>query len=328
MTESPIVYRMRRRRLQPSMRALLRETHISVDDLILPIFLHHDASAQHPIDALPGHFQWGIEQLPLLIQRISALGIKALLLFGIPANKDAQGSESWHANGVVQQAIPVIKQLAPHLLVMADCCFCQYTDHGHCGELDAQGNVDNDATLQGLAKQAVSLSQAGADVIAPSGMIDGMVAAIRTALDQEDMQQVSILSYAVKYQSAFYGPFREAAQGSPSIGDRASHQMDIGNSHEALRELALDVEEGADWAIIKPAGHYLDVIARLHQRYPEIPLVGYQVSGEYSALIAAIDKGWLSEQVITESLIAIKRAGASAIITYFAEQVASMLSSH
>ena len=227
----------------------------------------------------------------------------------------------------MQNAIRGIRKHSPDLLIIADVCFCQYTNHGHCCELDENGVLDNDATLLGLAKQSVSLAEAGAHVVAPSGMIDGMVGSIRSALEGSGHAYVSILSYAVKYASAYYGPFRDAAEASPQKGDRASHQMDIRNSSEALREIACDIDEGADWAIIKPAGPCLDVIQKIHLQYPEFPLVGYQVSGEYAALIAAIEKGWLSESAILESLIAIKRSGCRAVITYFAEQVATLLRS-
>ncbi len=323
--------RLRRLRRHPGLRALVRETSLQVTDLVLPLFVKQGLSSKVAIASMPGHFQLSLQDLPGEIDALSALQIPGVMLFGIPTHKDAQGSGALAADGIVQQAISVIKQRNPEMLVIADLCFCEYTDHGHCGVIQPsyradEWTVDNDATLILLGQQAVSLARAGADVIAPSGMIDGMVAAVRTALDQAGFQAIPILSYAVKYASAFYGPFREAAEGSPQMGDRSGYQMDIANSDEALREAKLDVAEGADMLMVKPAHSYLDIIYRVKHTFPEIPLAAYQVSGEFAMLKAAAEKGWLDEQrVMMESLIAIKRAGANFIISYFAKQAAALL---
>ena len=326
MTTVVLKQRMRRGRMHPVMRDLTRETRLHVQDLIMPLFVHHGDGIRQPIASMPGQYQMSVDHLPAEIAALQALGIQAVILFGIPHSKDAVGSIACQDDGIIQQAVRKIKQVAPEMLVIVDVCFCEYTDHGHCGVLDAKtGHIDNDATLSLLVKQSVSLASAGADVIAPSGMMDGVVAAIRTGLDAKGFTALPILSYAVKYQSAFYGPFRDAAQGAPGMGGRANHQMQVGNVEEGLREAALDVEEGADMLMVKPAGHYLDVIYRVHAAHPGVPVLGYQVSGEYAAMQAAIAAGWLQREVIIESLLAIKRAGASAIISYFSKDVATLL---
>jgi len=325
---SPII-RLRRLRQHPNLRALLTETRLSVQDLILPLFVKAAIQEKQAIAAMPGHFQLTLADLDKEITEIQSLGIPGVLLFGILAYKDASGSAALQANGIVQQAIAHIKKIAPDLLVITDLCCCEYTDHGHCGVLRQQQNhwlVDNDATLALLVEQAISHAKAGADVIAPSGMMDGIVAALRQGLDAAGFTHIPILSYAIKYASALYGPFREAAESAPQVGDRKGYQMNPANSREALREAQLDIQEGADILMVKPAGAYLDVIYRVKQAYPEIPLAAYQVSGEYSMIKAAGANGWINEQqVALESLLAIKRAGADFIFTYFAKDVAKWL---
>ena len=277
---------------------------------------------------MPGVEQISVDRLAGEARELAALGVKAVLLFGIPSAKDPHGSESFAEDGVVQQAIRALKDASPELVVATDVCMCEYTDHGHCGLLDDDGDVLNDDTLDVLARIAISHGEAGADVVAPSGMIDGMVGAIRGALDAEGLQGVAILSYAVKYASAFYGPFREAAEGAPAFGDRRSHQMDPANAREALREVALDVEEGADALMVKPALGYLDVVRSVRERYPELPLAAYNVSGEYAMVKAATAKGWLDERaVVLEVLTGIRRAGADLVVTYHAKDAAAWLQS-
>lgn len=328
-TSSFPAVRLRRLRHHPQIRQLLRETHLQVSDLILPLFVRHGNNIRTPISSMPGQFQLSVDQLDPIINEIVAAQIPAVLLFGIPEHKDAEGSSSWHQQGVIQQAIRAIKAQAPDLLVITDVCFCEYTDHGHCGvmnERTGRMDMDNDATLENLTKQAVSFAEAGSDVIAPSGMVDGMVHALRQGLDAAGFEHIPILSYAVKYASSLYGPFREAAEGAPQFGDRKTYQMDIANSSEALREAAHDVYEGADMLMVKPASAYLDVIAKVKQQFPQLPLAAYHVSGEYSMIKAAAEKGWLDEQkTALEMLTAIKRAGADVIITYYALDVAKWL---
>lgn len=318
--------RMRRLRQHPRIRDLIRQTHLSVNDFVLPLFIREQGESRS-ISSMPGHFQLSLSDLAIEIQEIVRLQLPAVLLFGIPANKDPEGSFSWQSDGVIQQAISIIKDIAPQLLVISDLCFCEYTDHGHCGimrERTGTLDVENDATLDLLVKQAVSHAEAGADMIAPSGMMDGMVGALREGLDQHGFDYISILSYAAKFASSFYGPFREAAEGAPQFGDRKTYQMDPANSDEALREAVMDVEEGADMIMIKPAAAYLDVIYRIKQTYPGVPLGAYQVSGEYAMIQAAADNGWIDERdAALESLLAIKRAGADFIITYFAKKCAA-----
>lgn len=327
-TQFPLV-RMRRLRGHAKLRELIKETRLSVQDLVAPIFVTASTGQRQPIAAMPGHFRFSVDQLDQEIRCFAELNIPAVLLFGLPEYKDAQGSAAVLQQGVVQQAIRRIKEISPQTLIIADLCFCGYTDHGHCGvvhEKNGKVEVANDETLILLAAQAVSLAAAGADVIAPSGMMDGMVRAIRNGLDQAGYREIPILSYAVKFASAFYGPFREAAQCAPKMADRKGYQMDPANGREALREAQLDIAEGADMLMVKPALAYLDIISRIKGQFPEIPLAAYQVSGEYSMIKAAAANGWVDETlVMMESLTAIKRAGTDFIITYFAKDVARLL---
>ncbi len=318
--------RLRRLRQHPALRELVRETELTVRDLILPLFVRHGTNTRQPIASMPGQAQVSLDLLASDIREIADLGIPGVILFGIPPWKDVSGSAASRDDGIVQQAVRKIKETSRDLLVITDLCFCEYTDHGHCGVIVDRGgfsDVDNDATLELLAQQTVSHARAGADVIAPSGMMDGMVAAIRKGLDAAGYEHTPILSYAAKYASAFYGPFREAAESTPQFGDRRSYQMDPANAREALREVALDLAEGADLVMVKPALSYLDVICRVKQAHPEVPLCAYNVSGEYSMVKAAAANGWLDEQRTTlEILTSIKRAGADMIITYSAKDVA------
>lgn len=322
-------HRPRRLREHPKLRDLMRETTLSVNDLILPLFIKSGLSQKVAIPSMPGHFQLGLDDLETEIKEIISLGIPGVILFGIPQRKDSVGTAACEDDGIVQKAVAVIKKIAPNLLVITDLCLCEYTDHGHCGALKQHhGNwtVDNDATLALLVKQAQSHAKAGADVIAPSGMMDGMVAAIRQGLDEIGYHHIPILSYSAKYCSAFYSPFRDAAESAPGFGDRRGYQMDIANANEALRETALDISEGADMLMVKPAGAYLDIIYRVKQAHPSIPLAAYQVSGEFAMIKAAALNGWLDEKKIAlETLIAIKRAEADFILTYFAKDVARWL---
>lgn len=322
--------RLRRLRKNKSIRDMVQETQLSVKDLVLPLFIKHGNGIKNPISSMPGQFQISIDMLEEEIKSIVELGITNVILFGIPEHKDPLGKDSYSDDGIIQRAIPVIKKIAPHLLVTSDICFCEYTDHGHCGIITQHGDeyyLDNDKTIELLAKQAVSHAKAGADIIAPSGMIDGMVSAIRKALDQAGFHNTPILSYSVKYSSAMYGPFRQAAEGAPKFGDRSTHMMDIGNTNEALRECALDVAEGADMLMVKPAHTYLDIITRVKQTYPALPLGAYHVSGEFAMIKAAAQNGWINERnAVMEVLTAIRRAGADFIITYFAKDVAGWLS--
>lgn len=320
-----LLVRPSRLRRTPAMRALLRETDLKVTDLIYPLFINHNLVTSSPIASMPGVSQVALAELPETIVTIATLGIRAVMLFGIPIFKDNSGSACLADDGVIQQATRIIKKTVPEILVIADLCLCEYTDHGHCGILQDHV-IDNDRTLPVLQKQAISLARAGVQWIAPSGMLDGMVQAIRNALDEYGFKEVAILSYAVKYSSGFYGPFRDAAGGAPAFGDRRTHQMDYGNAREALREAGLDVAEGADMIMVKPAMNYLDIIYRLRSQFVDIPLCAYQVSGEYSMLKTAITNGIMSEETaIMEPLLAIKRAGADLIITYFACEVAKLL---
>jgi len=322
-------FRPRRLRANEALRAMVRDTHLRVEQLIQPIFVKTGSNKKDAIASMPGIYQFTLDKLAEEITELQKVGIQQVILFGIPAYKDDEGSASWQDDGIVQQAINVIKEIVPEMTVIADCCFCEYTSHGHCGVIGEHNgikDVDNDKTLVLLAKQAVSLAKAGADIIAPSGAIDGMVLAIREALDELGFQQLPIMSYTAKYASHFYGPFRDAADGAPQFGDRKTYQADFANSHLALREAALDIEEGADFLMVKPAMPYLDIIYKLKQHYPEMPMVAYQVSGEYAMIKAAAQNGWLDEtKVMLEALIAIKRAGADVIITYFAKDVAISL---
>jgi porphobilinogen synthase len=319
-----MIHRPRRLRTTETLRAFVRETTVSLQHLVLPLFVNANLREKKPINAMPGHYQLSLNDVVTEAREVAALGISAVLLFGIPDHKDDIGSRASAKNGVVQQAIARIKDAVPSLLVIADVCFCEYTSHGHCGVLhSAHGriDVDNDATLTHLQAQALSHARNGADIIAPSGMMDGMVAAIRTALDDNGFSHLPIMSYAVKYASSFYGPFREAAEGAPRMGDRRSYQMDPANSDEALREAALDVAQGADMLMVKPAHTYLDIISRVKTAFPALPLAAYHTSGEFAMIKAAAEKGWLDEAAaVDEVLTSIKRAGADSIITYFAKE--------
>ena len=333
--------RPRRLRLNPALRAMVRETRLAPDDFIYPLFVAHGHDLKHEISAMPGVFQWSPDRLADEARAIAALGIPAVLLFGLPEHKDPVGLENFAANGIVQQATRAIKDAAPDLLVITDVCLCEYTDHGHCGLLNVaqgasarprphlpEGYVLNDETLDVLVQVALSHAAAGADIVAPSGMLDGMVAAIRAGLDGAGFEHLPILAYSTKYASGFYGPFREAAQGAPKFGDRASHQMDPANAREALRETALDVAEGADMLMVKPALAYLDIIRQVRDHFPDLPLAAYNVSGEYSMLKAAAANGWIDERrTALEVLTGIKRAGADLIITYHAKNAAQWLNS-
>jgi len=331
--KTKLTSRPRRLRHSPVLRNMVRETELNASDFIYPLFARHGQNIRAEIRSMPGVYQFSVDQLAQEAQEIFALGIPAVILFGIPAEKDSQGSENYAPNGIVQQAIRTIKAAVPELLVITDVCMCEYTDHGHCGIINdgsrpnlLKGYVLNDPTLDVIARVAVSHAQAGADIVAPSGMMDGMIDAIRSALDEADFEHLPILSYSVKYASAFYGPFRDAAESPPQFGDRRTHQMDPANVREALRESALDVNEGADMLMVKPALAYLDVIQRVHQAFSELPLVAYNVSGEYAMLKAAAANGWLDERAVTlETLTGIKRAGADLIITYHAKDAARWL---
>lgn len=325
--------RLRRLRQNETIRRLVRENHLDLSKIVHPLFIKHGKNINHPIPSMPGQFQLSIDLLPKEIEELVSLGIKSVLLFGIPKEKDDVGSHAYTDEGVIQQAIKTIKSIAPELLVITDVCFCEYMDHGHCGVLIenqhthcAEINVDNDATLELLVKQSLSHAKAGADIIAPSGNMDGMVHALREALDKSGFTHTPILSYAVKYASAMYGPFRDAAEGKPQFGDRQTYQMDIANGNEALRECELDIAEGADMIMVKPAHTYLDVMWRVKQKYPQLPLCAYHTSGEYAMLKAASLNGWIDEKKsVLEVLTAIRRAGADFIITYFAKDLARWL---
>ncbi len=324
----PGVKRPRRLRRTAALRDLVRETTLEPGDLVQPLFVVAGDDVRRPVASMPGVDQRSVDRLATEARELDALGLKAVLLFGIPGSKDPHGLESFADDGVVQQAIRTLKDALPELVVVTDVCLCEYTDHGHCGLLDDAGDVLNDETLDVLRRIAVSHGEAGADVVAPSGMIDGMVGAIRGALDDEGLQRVAVLSYAVKYASALYGPFREAAEGAPAFGDRRSHQMDPGNGREALREAALDVDEGADALMVKPALGYLDVVASVRERFPDLPLAAYNVSGEYAMVKAAAANGWLDERaVVLEALTGIRRAGADLVVTYHAKDAAAWLQS-
>jgi porphobilinogen synthase len=303
---------------------MVRETTLAPDDLIYPMFVVHGQGLRREISSMPGIYQLSVDQAVAEARDVAELGIPAIVLFGIPAVKDGLGSENFSDQGIVQQAIRAIKEAVPDLIAIADVCMCEYTDHGHCGIVENE-EILNDATLEILGKASVSYARAGVDVVAPSGMMDGMVGAIRSALDAEGFADVSILSYAIKYASAFYGPFREAAEGAPQFGDRKTHQMDPANAREALRELQLDVEEGADMVMVKPALPYLDVIRRVRDAC-QLPVVAYNVSGEYAMIKAAAANGWLDEPaVVLELLTGIKRAGADLIFTYHAQDAVRWL---
>jgi len=317
-------YRPRRLRKNENFRRMIRETALSVDDLVAPLFVIHGRGVKNPISSMPGNFQMSIDNLVEEVKKIQGVGIPAIMLFGIPEVKDEEGSGAYAEDGIIQQAVRKIKDEVADILVITDVCLCQYTSHGHCGVLDGE-EVDNDATLELLTRTALSHVLAGADMVAPSGMMDGQVCAIREILDEAGRADVPIMAYSAKYASCFYGPFREAAEGAPQFGDRRSYQMDPPNSREAIREVALDIEEGADIIMVKPALPYLDIIRRVKDEF-DLPVAAYNVSGEFSMIKAADKLGWLDgEKAMMESLVSIKRAGADIIITYFAQEAAALL---
>ena len=318
------IYRPRRLRANENLRRLVRETGLSVDDLIYPMFVVHGQNRAIEISSMPGCYQYSVDRLVAAAAELASLGIPGIILFGIPETKDSVGSEAYAEDGIIQQAVRAIKAAVPELLVITDVCLCEYTDHGHCGIVEA-GEVQNDPTLALLVKESLSHARAGADVIAPSDMMDGRVGAIRNALDEAGCENTPIMAYSAKYASAFYGPFREAAESAPQFGDRRSYQMDPANSEEALREVMLDIEEGADIVMVKPALSYLDVIYRVKTEF-QVPVAAYNVSGEYAMIKAAAQNGWVDEKrVALEVLTSIKRAGADMILTYFAKSVVEWL---
>lgn len=317
--------RPRRMRRTPALRRLIRETELSADHLVAPLFVTEEPRSSD-ILSMPGVRRLTVDDVAAEAVQLAELGVPAVLLFGVPLDKDAAGSGADAADGIIPRGVRAIRAAAPDLLIITDVCLCEYTDHGHCGVLDAGGLPDNDATLERIARVALAHAAAGADVVAPSGMMDGGVRAIRSALDAEGFTNVPIVSYAVKYASALYGPFRDAADGAPAFGDRRTHQMDPANAREALREAALDVGEGADVLMVKPAVPYLDILARLRAEHPGMPLAAYHVSGEYAMLKAAAAAGWLDERAaVLETLTAIRRAGADIVITYYAREAARWL---
>jgi porphobilinogen synthase len=317
-------YRPRRLRRRDALRRLVRETHVLAEQLVQPLFVVPGTAVEKPVAAMPGVAQLSVDRAAEECRRLVDLGVSSVLLFGVPEHKDAQGTEAVSADGIIPRALAAIRRAAPDLVLITDVCLCEYTDHGHCGVL-RDGDVDNDPTLDVLAAEALAHARAGADVVAPSDMMDGRVGAIRRALDTGGFSHLPILSYAAKFASGFYGPFREAAESTPAFGDRRSYQMDPANAEEALREVALDVEEGADMVMVKPALPYLDVIRRVKDRFG-YPVAAYQVSGEYAMIKAAAANGWIDEgRAVHETLIAIRRAGADVIITYFAKDVAREL---
>jgi porphobilinogen synthase len=316
--------RPRRLRRSENIRNLVRETNLSAADFVKPLFVVNGENIKEEIPSMPDNYHLSLDQLEMEAERLLDLGIKAVILFGLPEYKDAEGSSAWQQDGIVQKAVRQLKNKFPEIFVITDLCLCQYTDHGHCGILEA-GNIKNDATLSKLAKIAISYAEAGADMIAPSDMMDGRVAKIRQVLDQNGFKEVGIMSYSAKYHSAFYGPFRDAAHSAPGQGDRSSYQMDAANSDEALREMELDVEEGADIIMVKPALSYLDIIQKASDNF-KLPIAAYNVSGEYAMVKAAAEKGWVDEKkVALEILTSIKRAGADIIITYWADSAVQWL---
>ncbi len=317
-------YRPRRMRRNEALRKMVRETALSVDDFILPLFAIDGKGVKNPIDAMPGNYQLSIDNLIKVAGQAFDLGIPGIILFGIPNRKDPLGTQAYAKDGIVQRAVKAVKDKVPELVVITDVCLCEYTDHGHCGFVDGH-TVDNDATLDLLAKAALSHALAGADMVAPSDMMDGRVAEIRSTLDENDFSHIPIMSYAAKYCSAYYGPFREAAQSAPKFGDRRTYQMDPANAREAIREATMDVEEGADIIMVKPALAYLDIICRIRDEV-DLPVAAYNVSGEFSMIKAAEKMGWIDGQkVMMETLTSIKRAGADLILTYFAMEAAALI---
>ncbi len=317
-------YRPRRMRRTEALRRMVRETRLSPEDFVYPLFVVPGSGVEKPISSLPGQFNFSVDKAVEAAQKAADLGIPAVLLFGIPEKKDAVGSEAWKDSGVVQKAIRAIKKARPGLTVMADACFCEYTDHGHCGVLH-EGQLDNDASLENLARAVLSYAKAGVDVVAPSGMLDGFVGACRESLDEERFDQVAIMAYSAKYASAYYGPFREAVASAPQEGDRRGHQMDYGNVAEAVRECQMDAAEGADIVMVKPALAYLDVVRAVSDEI-NLPIAAYAVSGEYAMIEAAAEKGWIDrERIVLETLTGMRRAGADIIITYHAPYAAELL---
>ncbi|HSK47540.1 MAG TPA: porphobilinogen synthase [Coriobacteriia bacterium] len=318
-------YRPRRLRANATIRSMVRETTLSPTDLIYPIFVKPGSGKRDEISSMPGQFQLSIDMLPAEIDELKSLGIPAVIIFGLPASKDAVGSEAYDPEGIVQRAIRAIKAHDPEFYVITDVCMCEYTDHGHCGILDDTGCVINDVTLELLAKEAVTHAEAGADMVAPSDMMDGRVAAIRAALDADGFENVPIMAYSVKYASGYYGPFRDAADSAPAFGDRSGYQMDPANAEEGIREAALDIEEGADFVMVKPALAYMDMIRRVKDEFG-YPTAAYNVSGEYAMVKAAAANGWIDERrVVLETLLGFKRAGADLILTYHAKDAARWL---
>lgn len=323
--------RLRRLRQNPVLRDLIRETELNLDDLVHAIFIKGEEGEKNPIASMPGHYQIPLSKLDEEIKEIVGLGIKSLMVFGVPGFKDAIGSDSFSDDGVMQKAISIIRRRAPDLLIISDICLCQYTDHGHCGIMDDHtGCVDlnNDKTLEFLVKQSLSHVRAGAGMLAPSGMIDGTITTLRNALDKAGFSHIPLMGHTAKYSSAMYGPFRQATEGAPKFGNRSTYQMDPSNGREALREAAADVMEGADILLIKPAHTYLDVIYRVKQAHPSVPLCAYHPSGEFSMIKAAAEKGWVNERkVVFEVLTGIKRAGADFMVTYYTKEVADWMKS-
>jgi porphobilinogen synthase len=321
---------MRRLRHHPAIRQLAQEVHLAPSNFILPLFVRAGRNLRQPIGSMPGHAQITPDLLPAELEEVQRLGLGGVILFGIPAEKDATGSDSTSDGGIVQQALAIAKKSAPDVLTVTDVCFCEYTDHGHCGALcehTGRTDVDNDATLEMIASQALSHARAGADMVAPSGMMDGMIGAIRARLDDAGFSHLPIMSYAAKYASGFYGPFREAAESTPQFGDRRSYQMDpAAAAAQALREVDLDLAEGADIVMVKPALAYLDIIRDVRESFPGVPVAAYNVSGEFSMVKAAAERGWIDERAVAlESLLAMRRAGASILLTYWAKQAAEWL---
>jgi porphobilinogen synthase len=324
-TDLHLPRRMRRLRRSESIRRMVRETHLSPADFIYPMFVVRGQDVREPIASMPGQFHLSVDQMAVEAGELRSLGVPAVLLFGLPGSKDAVGSSGYAADGVVQKAVRALKDADPDLLVITDVCLCEYTDHGHCGVLDDQGEVLNDPSVELLVRQSLSHAEAGADIVAPSDMMDGRVGAIRAGLDGNGMTEIAILAYAAKFASAYYGPFREAADSAPAMGDRRGYQMDPANGREAMMEMSLDLAEGADMLMVKPALPYLDIVQRARERF-DLPIAAYNVSGEYAMIKAAAQQGWLDEErVIQETLLSIKRAGADVILTYHAKEMARWL---
>jgi porphobilinogen synthase len=324
-TTNPIVRRPRRLRRTENLRSLVRQTSLSRDDLIMPVFVTAQDDAKQEISSMPGIFQYSLDRIDEELDTLLERGITRIILFGIPGAKDAVGSDTWHDHGIIQRAVRHIKATYPEFYVLTDVCFCEFTSHGHCGVVDEAGNLLNDETLANLQKQAVSHAEAGADMLAPSGMLDSMIHAMRSGLDAEGFYEIPLMSYAVKYASAFYGPFREAVDSAPQFGDRRAYQMDPANAREAMVEAALDVEEGADILMVKPALAYLDIVQKVRERF-DLPVAAYNVSGEYAMVKAAAERGWVDGDALAiEMLTSMKRAGADIILSYFSRDIAPIL---